>query len=235
MPIAAIIFDLGDVIIDLDYEATKKAFKKLGATNVDEVYNYRNQSDLFDRFELGQITPEQFRKELKEKLNIQEVSDAEFDAAWNAQLLTIDPFKIEYLKLLLSKYKNVFLFSNTNQIHYDKIIAIYGEQFASGTPKEKVELFKGCFKQQYYSFKFGMKKPSPGAFIKILTEQGLKAEETLFIDDKKMHLEGAANAGLHTMLYTKGLRFDYIPMHIYKLNENEIASQKAQNAQRARL
>ena len=100
MTIKAIIFDLGDVIIDLDYDATKRAFKALGATNVDHVYDHRNQSKLFDDFELGVIDQDHFRKALKEQLNIQEEKTEKFDAAWNAQLLKIDPDKLTFLRIL---------------------------------------------------------------------------------------------------------------------------------------
>lgn len=220
MPINALIFDLGDVIIDLDYEATKREFKKLGATNVEAVYDQKNQSTLFDQFELGLISAAEFRRQLKAQLNLEEVSDQQFDLAWNAQLLTIDPRKITFLQNIPAHYQT-FLFSNTNEIHYKKIVEIYRFQFQPTVPLEQVKLFDGCFKQQYYSFTLHMKKPDTNAFLRILSKHSLDAATTLFIDDNPGHLAGAHQAGLHSYLYKKGVSFDHIRAHVHELDRLE--------------
>ena len=83
-----IIFDLGGVILNIDYRLTSQAFQNLGLSDFDEKYSQAKQSHLFDRLETGAVSPEQFRTELKAYFN-QQVSDADLDNAWNAMLLDL--------------------------------------------------------------------------------------------------------------------------------------------------
>ena len=65
MTIKNIIFDLGGVIINLEYNKTIDAFRKLGAMNIDQVYSQKNQDPIFDDYEMGKISSEEFRQGLK--------------------------------------------------------------------------------------------------------------------------------------------------------------------------
>ena len=60
----AIIFDLGGVVLNLDYQLTIDAFKKLGLEDFEAMYTQAKQSDLFDRFETGQISSQHFINKL---------------------------------------------------------------------------------------------------------------------------------------------------------------------------
>jgi putative hydrolase of the HAD superfamily len=57
-----IIFDLGAVIIDIDYNLTSEAFKRLGLLHFDEIYSKAKQDHLFDRFEKGEMSDEEFKQ-----------------------------------------------------------------------------------------------------------------------------------------------------------------------------
>ena len=81
-----IIFDLGGVLINIDYLETKREFEKLGILNFDKLFTQFNQDHIFDQFEKGKISPENFYKSLKNKAGI-EISINEFNLAWNAMLL----------------------------------------------------------------------------------------------------------------------------------------------------
>jgi len=122
MPIKNIIFDLGGVIIDIDYNRTAEAFRRLGAFNFDTVYTQSKQDHLFDDYEVGRIDSNSFRQTLQKKLDIQ-VNDEEFDSAWNAMLLDLPKKRLDFIKSLRGKYK-VFLFSNTNDIHLKEVFNI---------------------------------------------------------------------------------------------------------------
>jgi len=113
--INTIILDLGGVIIDLDYNRTAKAFVNLGLNNFEDIYSKARQSNLFDDFEKGIISPDAFRSTLKEQFP-ENVSDEQIDEAWNAMLIDIPVHRVEFIKQLKQKYK-VFLLSNTNAIH----------------------------------------------------------------------------------------------------------------------
>jgi glucose-1-phosphatase len=194
MPIKNIIFDLGGVIIDIDYSRTTDAFHKLGAINFDRVYTQKNQDHFFDAYDIGQISSEKFRDILKFKLDLA-ISDNEFDNAWNAMLLDIPLARLEFIRELRNEYK-VFLFSNTNDIHLKEVFNICQKQNGFNT-------FKDFFDKEYYSNIFGKRKPNPESFLSILHENGLNAEETLFIDDSLQHVLGARAAGLHAIHLTK--------------------------------
>ena len=59
--ISCIIFDLGGVLLDIDYDKTSQAFLKLGFADFDKFYRQDQQTELFSLFETGKITPKQFR------------------------------------------------------------------------------------------------------------------------------------------------------------------------------
>ncbi|MBV9575025.1 MAG: HAD family phosphatase [Gammaproteobacteria bacterium] len=194
MPIKNIIFDLGGVIINIDYKKTANAFRKFGSISFDEVYNQNKQDFFIDDYEIGKISSEKFRSILKYKLGIS-ISDSEFDNAWNAMLLDLPPSRLEFIKKLRSEYK-VFLFSNTNDIHLKEVFNICQKQngFAA---------FHDFFDKEYYSNILGKRKPHAEAFLHILHENGLNAHETLFIDDSLQHILGARAVGLHAIHLTK--------------------------------
>lgn len=184
-----IIFDFGGVILNLDYHRTTKAFRDLGISDFDERYSQLSQTDLFDQFERGEISPETFRKGLNSVLN-EKIADEALDAAWNAMLLDLPSERLKILEKLHSE-KRICLLSNTNEIHI--------ERFESDLKKahglKNLTLF---FDEVYYSCRVGMRKPEERIFEFVLKEQNFKASETLFIDDSPQHIEGAQKVGLNT-------------------------------------
>ncbi len=186
-----IIFDLGGIFMNINYQLTEDAFVQLGVTKFPELYTQHHVTPLFEDFETGKITPEQFCDEFralaKSSLNNQKIFDA-----WNAMLLDFPKERIDWLNNISKKYK-VFLFSNTNKIHLD-----FFNKVANAVTKEKA--FNSYFIKTYYSHEMGMRKPYKASFIKILEEQKLIAEETLFIDDTLKNIDGAKQAGLQTIL-----------------------------------
>lgn len=208
MPINNIIFDLGGVIIDIDYHKTSEAFLKLGASNFDASFTQSEQDALFDQYEIGKISSEIFRTSLQKKLSIN-VNDQEFDNAWNAMLLDIPQQRLNYIKSLKSHYK-LFLFSNTNDIHLTEVFNICQKQNGFNS-------FEGYFDKEYYSNIYGKRKPNSSAFSSILTENQLNASETLFVDDSIQHILGAKQAGLHTMHISKDKSIFDVSTFIEKL------------------
>eukprot|EP01041_Mallomonas_annulata_P037369 gene37369-60648_t len=111
----AIIFDLGGVILPIDYNKTADAFKDLGLTNFDELYSQANQSGLFDRFEIGEISAQHFINSILDYLPSQSNAN-KVVTAWNAMLLDFPQENLEFLAEVKSQ-KRTFLLSNTNEIH----------------------------------------------------------------------------------------------------------------------
>ncbi|MGB0522764.1 MAG: HAD family hydrolase [Flammeovirgaceae bacterium] len=183
-----IIFDLGGVIINLDYQATTNAFTKLCGRDMSEVYSQKRQDPIFDDIETGKISPHEFREGLKQLFNF-EASHDQIDAVWNALLLDIPPSRIDLLKQLKAQ-KRIFLLSNTNAIHkiaFERIL-----KKATGIPK-----LDPLFEKAYYSHELNDRKPNVSIFERVIDENALNPAETLFIDDSAQHIIGAKQAGLH--------------------------------------
>jgi glucose-1-phosphatase len=185
-----LIFDLGGVLLNLDFEATARSFRALGLHHFDALYTQARQTGFFDEFDKGFISPAQFRNEIRTHLP-PHTSDHAIDAAWNAMLLNLPPERLELLRSLRTKYK-LFLLSNTNEIHVTAFSNYLLHTF--GFPD-----FNDYFDQWYYSCRMGMRKPDEEIFHKVMNDHGLNPAETIFIDDSKQHVEGASRTGIQAV------------------------------------
>lgn len=183
-----LILDLGGVLINVDYGATGRHFEALGAQGFDALYSKAKQSDLFDRFETGELSAQGFRNEVRAMLG-PDLSDADIDAGWNAMLGTIPPERIDLVHRLKKRYC-LLLLSNTNAIHVPAFEAIIARDLG-------IRDFRSLFHGAYYSCELGMRKPSADIFHYVAAKHQADAARTLFIDDSIQHVEGARRAGLH--------------------------------------
>lgn len=188
-----IIFDLGGVIINLDYQATTREFSKLCGRDMQEAYSKKKQDPIFDDLETGRISPEEFREGLMRIFDFK-ASHQAIDDAWNALLLDIPQARLDLIQEL-GKQKRVFLLSNTNEIHkiaFEKTLAD-GSEFKTLSP---------LFEKDYYSHIMGKRKPHVEIFEQVIEENRLNPSETLFIDDSPQHIEGAKKAKLNAFHLT---------------------------------
>jgi FMN phosphatase YigB (HAD superfamily) len=177
--INAIIFDFGDVFINLDKQATVDGLKKLGLREWnDELHNLNIQ------FETGKITRDDFLQGIQK--HIPKASTIEIMEAWNAILLDFPLHRLEFLQMLSKKYR-LFLLSNTDEIHIETFEQKHGTTFYSD--------FYQCFEQVYFSFEVEMRKPNSEIFNYVLNKHELQAKRTLFVDDKKENTDAAAELG----------------------------------------
>ena len=185
-----IIFDLGGVFIAIDYSKTEKAFEDKGVSNFKEMFNQHHASDLFEKLETGKYSPEDFFDAFRSEARV-ELSNEEIESSWNAMLGNFYDEHLQWLETVKLRY-NIYLFSNTNLIHYRAFQYIYKQQ----TGKTNLDDY---FVKAYYSHDLGLRKPYPGSFRAVLQKEGLLAEETLFIDDTLKNIEGANSVGLNTI------------------------------------
>ena len=198
-----IIFDLGGVILDINYQATIDAFAKLGISNFSKLYSQKSQQKLFDQFETGHISSEEFVTGVQQIHSIQ-IPDEHIIKAWNAMLKGVNKKKLDYIKSLRNQYHTILL-SNTNEIH----ISYFEKEMSS---KQLLAQFKSCFEKIYYSSRIGLRKPHAICFEKVLKEQQFNPKETLFIDDSTQHIEGAKNCGIKAVLFPQnGIIQDWFP------------------------
>ncbi len=190
-----IIFDLGGVILNIDYKLTAKAFQELGIENYNELYTQFNQVDIFDKLEKGEIKPAFFYNEIRRMSNLS-ITDEQITDAWNAMLLDFPVKRLELLQKLKTEY-SIYLCSNTNEIHLTDYNKTLKQTFG-------IENLGNIFIKEYYSHKVGMRKPNTNIFQLIINENSLNPQKTLFIDDSPQHIEGAKKAGLITYHLTDG-------------------------------
>jgi putative hydrolase of the HAD superfamily len=183
-----IIFDLGGVLIDLDYTKTRVAFEDLGISQFNELYSQANQQELFDRFECGEISAQHFINNLLNFFD-EPISPNKIVHAWNAMILDFPNDKLKLLEDLSLKY-SLYLLSNTNEIH----LPVVRQRFAKNTPKALEDFFT----KAYFSHEIGLRKPTTEIFEFVCKENSLNPNTTLFIDDSIQHIEGAKKIGLQT-------------------------------------
>ncbi|NQY68756.1 MAG: HAD family phosphatase [Flavobacteriales bacterium] len=186
-----LIFDLGNVLIDINPALSTAAFKKLGVLDIDKFYSISKQNQLFDNLETGKTPNAIFRDEIR-GLSDLTLSDEEIDNAWNALLLELPNERLKLLEKLGSSYQ-IYLLSNTNAIHI--------ESFNKTLEQEnKKDYFYSLFNHVYYSHEVGLRKPGVEIYKYILEEQSMIPEETLFLDDLQNNLDGAAKLNINVQL-----------------------------------
>ncbi len=185
-----IIFDLGGVLLNIDFNRTGEAFKKLGVKGFDELYSKEAANELFEKLEMGLISNDVFYERVlqycKPGTSVQEVQQA-----WNAILVGFRTESVAFLSGLKSRY-NLYLLSNTNLVHHVEFSRMYQQQLG-GT-------LDANFSKAYYSHEMHRRKPYAETYRYVLQQEALSGEETLFIDDAVVNIEGAVEAGLQTHL-----------------------------------
>ena len=189
--INTIIFDLGGVILNIDYHLTENAFEAIGFPNFAELYTQFKQTDLFVKLEKGVISPQDFLNQLQQYAEY-EVSHQAMIEAWNAMLLDLPVENLELLEQLKDHYRLVLL-SNTNAIHYE----CFFDQVEQLTGRRDLSPY---FEKEYYSHHIGKRKPDQEVFDFILGDCHIEPENTLYIDDSPQHLETAKSLHLKTLL-----------------------------------
>ena len=185
-----LIFDLGGVIIDLDFGASYLAFSELSGLSVEQIAIRTEGMMFFKDFEKGLISSGEFRNQIQELLAFSATTQA-IDEAWCAMLGVIPAGRLKLLHALKQRYRT-FALSNTNEIHVTKFNHILESSLGS------TNLFHDHFERVYYSHQMKMRKPDTEIYQQVLDNQSLVPEETLFIDDNHDNIVGAGQLSIQT-------------------------------------
>lgn len=197
-----LIFDLGNVIIDLDFP---KAFsliqKELPENHHHKVESFYS-TDFHKKYEVGEINSSQFRNEVRDYFQ-QDWEDEKVDFLWNALLMDIPTERIDLLSKLKEKY-TLGVLSNTNEIHIDAVVNMLNKDF-------QLEGFNPLFQHVFLSHEMGLAKPSSDIYLAMVDQLGAKPERVVFFDDKHENIEGAASVGIQAVHVTgPQVIFDYL-------------------------
>lgn len=179
--INTIIFDFGDVFINLDKQATLDALKKLGLKEWNDDLDFLNI-----QFEKGLISKENFLLGFQKQMPDAAIND--ILTAWNAVLLDFPEYRLEFLQMLSKKYR-LFLLSNTDAIHIETFEQKNGISFCND--------FYNCFEKVYFSFEVGKRKPEANIYNLLINKHDLSPKRTLFVDDKKENTDAALLLGFN--------------------------------------
>lgn len=196
MTIKNLIFDLGNVLYDIDFKKMNDGFTAIGIKNIESLFTLNSSHPLFLDLEMGFINEQEFFDGFRTLANLP-LTNEQIILAWNSLLIGFRKNSVHWIKENNKTY-NTFLYSNTNQIHYDHFIPEF-ESLVADYP------FESLFQKPYYSHEMGMRKPDPASFQHILDKEGLKAEETLFIDDNEPNIHAAALIGMKVLHLKAGM------------------------------
>jgi glucose-1-phosphatase len=158
---------------------------------------------LFEALETGQITEADFYTALQQYCNPGTTTE-QIELAWNSMLLNFRIDSLNWLNGLKAQY-NTFLLSNTNSIH----LKAFNKIFEKEVNQPGLDDY---FIKAYYSHNIKMRKPYEATYHFVLNDAGLKAEETLFIDDSINNIEGAIAAGLQVYHLLPGSKIEDIKL-----------------------
>jgi putative hydrolase of the HAD superfamily len=191
-----IIFDLGNVIIDLDLDRSELELKKIFGKNLGEKLQRAGIQDIFLDYEKGLVSEELFLDKLQ-SIDQNAISRRRIIDAWNAMLLGTPHRRLHLLKKLKENYR-VFLLSNTNATHLDWVYDDLRKTYNISNFEEQF------FHKAYYSHLINRRKPDADIFEFVLNDALITPQETLFIDDNADNIATASKLGIKSVQHRIG-------------------------------
>lgn len=196
-----LIFDLGNVIIDIDYQRSLNLIKSLLPSSFNLKVDNFYSTEFHKAYEKGLIDSPTFRNEVRNYFE-QNWDDEQVDELWNSLLGKIPKERLDLVHKLKSEYQ-VGVLSNTNEIHIEAVYKMLKSDF-------KMDRFETLFDRVFYSHRMGMAKPSQAIYHKMLEDLGASADRVIFFDDLEVNVEGAKSVGIQAVHVTgPSVLFDF--------------------------
>jgi FMN phosphatase YigB (HAD superfamily) len=180
----AIIFDLGKVLVQFDFQ---RAYRQLGGIcphSATEIPKRLAEERLAERFESGLIEPRAFVVELTRILDLT-VDYDNFCAIFNCIFSeTLVPESL--LEDLAARYR-LLLLSNTNAIHFEML-------------RQRYPILRH-FHDMVLSYEVRAMKPQPEIYRAVLDKAGCRPEECFYTDDIAEYVEGARKMGIDAVQF----------------------------------
>jgi len=185
-----IIFDLGGVLLDLNYELTYASLSEVMGIEIPSKTIPAHIFKIMLGYEKGEINTETFLWNLQKESSKLTPQPDKLIKAWNAMLLGWNPKRFKFLEDLRKDY-SVFLLGNTNDLHLEWVMEDLKKNHNISNFDTKY------FDKTFYSHLMRMRKPEIKIYKQVIKEAGIKASESLFIDDNKENVLKARKADLH--------------------------------------
>ena len=179
--IKCLLFDLGGVVIDVDFHRVFSAWAGTADVNVADLQSKFAFDEAYERHERGEISQVGYFDHLRTKLSI-DLDDADFELGWNSIFGDEIRGMHELLRKAGQRFK-LFAFTNTNACHQRYWQSQYRDVLRN-------------FTQVFVSSQLGVRKPEPLAFATVCNHMGVAPESVLFFDDSELNVRGAIGSGL---------------------------------------
>jgi putative hydrolase of the HAD superfamily len=183
--IQALLFDLGGVVIDIDFERVLRHWARLSRYTEAQLRARCVLDDLYERYERNEVGDAEFFDHVRRVLALQ-ADDAEIAAGWNAIFVGLNREVMAQVAATTHRVPS-FVLTNTSACHQATWTRAYPVLF---------ETFRGV----YASTDLGMRKPERRAFDAVVARIGVDPGRILFFDDMPQNVEGARCAGLQAVL-----------------------------------
>ncbi len=182
------IFDLGNVIVDIDFNRVLGVWSDLGRVPLATLQSRFTVGENFHRHERGEISDEAFAEQICDELDLA-LSYEQFAAGWQAVFIDVRPDVLQWMNTLRERGERVVILSNTNRLH------------CSFWPTQYPQVQQAADKI-YLSQEMGMRKPEARIYQQVLQEEGFTADQTIFFDDNQDNIDAARAAGIHSIHVT---------------------------------
>ena len=182
------IFDLGNVIVDIDFNRVLGAWSDLSRVPLATLKQNFTMGESFHQHERGEISDELFAEKLCHEMELP-LSYEQFSLGWQAVFVAICPDVIDIMHKLREQGHRVVILSNTNRLH------------TTFWPDEYPEV-KAAADHIYLSQEMGMRKPEARIYQAVLQAEGFTASDAVFFDDNADNIEGASQCGMTSILVT---------------------------------
>lgn len=183
--IRALLFDLGGVIVELDWNRVFEHWARHGGKDAAALRERFSFDEPYQRHERGEIAAAEYYRALRGSLEL-DVPDAELELGWNAVFVRVIPETLEMVRSLRGRVP-MYLFSNTNPVHY----AAWSSRFADALE---------AFDKVFVSSTMGLRKPARESFEHVARDIGVPLASILFLDDTLENVDGARAAGMAAVL-----------------------------------
>jgi HAD superfamily hydrolase (TIGR01509 family) len=177
--IEALLLDLGNVVIGIDFERCLRHWAGSAGRPVDDLRQRFAMDEAYERHERGQIDRREYYAHLRQVLEVG-LSDDDLQAGWNDLYTGVVS---EVVPLLSRLDRPLYAFTNTNATHHAAWSARYPEALQP-------------FRRIFLSHAMGLRKPEAAAFRHVADEIGASTERILFLDDTAENVCGARAVGM---------------------------------------